>query len=60
MPNIMDLNLTKFDPKILTFSVLDLETSYWQFMFKNLIKPLVQNPSFNFYKGDFILCTILR
>ena len=60
MQNVIYLKMTNFDPKTVALRVWDLETSFWQFMFKNLIKPQVHNPSFNFYKGDFILCRFIR
>ena len=51
MQHFMGLNMKKFfDPKVITFGDWGLETSFWQFRSKSLIKPKVQNPSFNFHK----------
>ena len=55
MQNFMDLDMEKmFDPKALTFEVWGLKTILWQFgpkaLSNGLIKPLDENPSFNFQK----------
>ena len=65
MQNFMDLDIEKIsDPKALTFEVWGLKTSLWQFGTKalcnGLIKPLHENPSFNFPKRDLIFSGIMR
>ena len=65
MQNCMKLDMKKFsDPKALTFGVWDLKTTPGQFgpkaFRKGLIKPLYENPSFNFQKQDIIFSRIRR
>ena len=65
MQNFMELDMKKFsDPKALTFGVWDLKTSLGELgpkvFGKGLIKPLVENPSFDFHKQDLIFSRILR
>ena len=53
MQNIMELDMKKFsNPEALTFEVWGLKTSLGKFGLKSfckgLIKPLDENPSFNF------------
>ena len=65
MQNFMDLDMEKnLNPKALTFKVLGLKTSLWQFgpkaLCNGLIKPLHENPSFNFPKRDVIFSGIMR
>ena len=64
MQNFMDLDMEKmFDPKALTFEVWGLKTILWQFgpkgLCNGLIKPLDENPSFNFQKQDLIFSGIM-
>ena len=64
MQNFMDLDMEKIsDPKALTFQVRGLITSLWQFgpkaLCNGLIKPLDENPSFNFQKQDLIFSGIM-
>ena len=61
----MELDMTKIpDLKALTFEVWGLKTSLGQFgpkaFSKGLIKPLDENPSFNFQKQDLIFSGIMR
>ena len=61
----MDVDMEKnLDPKALIFKVWGLKTSLWQFGTKalcnGLIKPLQENPSFNFPKRDLIFSGIMR
>ena len=61
----MDVDMEKnLDPKALIFKVWSLKTSLWQFGTKalcnGLIKPLHENPSFNFPKRDLIFSGIMR
>ena len=61
----MELDMKKFsDLKALTFEVGGLWTSLGQFgpktFCKGFIKPLDENPSFNFQKQDFIFSGIMR
>ena len=63
--NFMELDMKKFsDLKALTFEVGGLWTSLGQFgpktFCKGFIKPLDENPSFNFQKQDFIFSGIMR
>ena len=65
MQNFMELVMKKFsDPKALTFGVQGRKTNLGQFgpkyFGKALIKPYVQNPSFNFHKQDLIFSRIMR
>ena len=65
MQNFMKLDMKKFsDPKALTFGVRDLKTTLGQFgpraFCKELIKPLDENPSFNFQKQEIIFSRIRR
>ena len=60
----MDLDMKKnFKSQTPTFEVWDLKTSLWQFEPKVLcngrIKPLDENPSFNFQKQDLIFSEIM-
>ena len=61
----MELDMKKIsDLKALAFEVWDLKTSLGQFgpkaFSKGLIKPLDENPSFNFQKQDLIFSGIMR
>ena len=63
--NFIELDMKKIsDPKALTFEVWGLWTSLGQFgpkaFCKGFIKPLRENPSFNFQKQDFIFSGIMR
>ena len=65
MQNVMELDMKKIsDPKALTFSIWGLKTSLGRFgpkdFPKGFIKPLVENPSFNFHKQDLIFSRIIR
>ena len=60
----MDNEMEKIsDPKALTFEVWRLKTSLWQLGPKALcnapLKPLDENPSFNFQKQDLISSGIM-
>ena len=64
MVNFMELPVKRFlDPKALTFRFWGLKTSLGQFgpkvFCKRFIKPLDENPSFNFQKQDFIFSRIM-
>ena len=61
----MELDMKKIpDPKDLKFGIWNLKTRLGQFgpkaFGKRLIKPLVANPSSNFYKQDLIFSRIIR
>ena len=65
MQNFMELDMKKIsDPKALTFGVWGLKPNLGQFgpktFGKGLIKPLVENPSFNYHNQDLIFSRIMR
>ena len=65
MQNFMELDMKNIsDPKTLIFGIWGLKPNLGQFgpkiFGKGLIKPLVENPSSNFYKQDLILSRIVR
>ena len=65
MQNFKELDMKKIsDPKALKCGVWGLKPNLGQFgpkiFGKGLIKPLVENPSSNFYKQDLILSRIVR
>ena len=65
MQNFMELDMKEIShPKALTFGIWHLKTSLGQFgpkpFGKGLIKPLVKNPSSNFYKQELIFSRIMR
>ena len=65
MQNFMELDKKKnSDPKALTFEVWRIRTGLGQFgpkaLCNGLIKPLDENPSFNFQKQDLIFSGIMR
>ena len=64
MQNFLDLDMKKnFISQTLTFEVWGLKTSLWQFepkaLCNGLIKPLDENPSFNFQKQELIFSGIM-
>ena len=65
MQNFMELDMKKnSDPKALTFGVWGLKLNLGQYgpksFCKGLIKPLVENPSSNFYKQNLIFSRIMK
>ena len=65
MQNFMELDMKKnSDPKALTFGVWGLKLNSGQYgpksLGKGLIKPLVENPSSNFYKQNLIFSRIMK